>query len=59
MAERTNRPGPGQSTAQAAVNEIKKRVAERNRQAQKAARDKDGPHARLKADELRRKKSGH
>lgn len=37
MAE-SIRPGPGRSTAEAAVSELKKEVARRNEAAQKAAR---------------------
>jgi hypothetical protein len=37
MAE-SNRPGPGRSTAEAAVSELKKEIARRNEAAQKAAR---------------------
>jgi hypothetical protein len=37
MAEPIN-PGPGRSTSEAAVNEIKKQVARRNEDAHKAAR---------------------
>jgi hypothetical protein len=37
MAEPIN-PGPGRSTSEAAVNEIKKQVARRNDDAHKAAR---------------------
>ena len=35
-----NRPGPGRSTSEAAVNEIKKEIARRNEEAQKAGRKK-------------------
>lgn len=37
MAESSS-PGPGRSTSDAAVNEIKKEVARRNEEAQKAGR---------------------
>lgn len=37
MAE-SSRPAPGRSTAEAAVNELKKEIARRNEAAQKAAR---------------------
>ena len=37
MAE-SNQPGPGRSTAEAALNEVKREVARRNELAQKAAR---------------------
>jgi hypothetical protein len=35
-----NSPGPGRSTSEAAVNELKKEVARRNDEAQKEARKK-------------------
>ena len=35
-----NTPGPGRSTSEAAVNEIKKEIARRNEEAQKTARKK-------------------
>lgn len=35
-----NSPGPGRSTAEAAVNELKKEIAHRNEEAHKAARKK-------------------
>jgi hypothetical protein len=35
-----NRPGPGRSTSEAAVNELKKEIARRNEEAQKAGRKK-------------------
>jgi hypothetical protein len=34
----SSRPGPGRSTAEAAVSELKKEIARRNEVAQKAAR---------------------
>jgi hypothetical protein len=37
MAE-SNSPGPGRSTSEAALNEIKREVARRNEETQKAAR---------------------
>jgi hypothetical protein len=43
----SSKPGPGRSTSEAAVNEIKKQIARRNEDAQKegrklrAARDKE------------------
>lgn len=37
MAEST-RPGPGRSTSEAALTELKKRIARRNEEAQKAGR---------------------
>ena len=39
MAE-PNAPGPGRSTSEAAVNELKKQIADRNSEAQKEARKK-------------------
>lgn len=47
-------PGPGRSTSEAAFNEIRKQVADRNAAASKAAREQNGPHARLKAENRRR-----
>jgi hypothetical protein len=39
MVEPSNAgPGPGRSTSEAAVNEIKKQIARRNEEAQKAGR---------------------
>jgi hypothetical protein len=37
MAE-SNRPGPGRSTAEAAMSELKKQIARRNEAAQEAGR---------------------
>lgn len=37
MAE-SNRPGPGRSTAESAVSDLKKEIARRNEAVQKAAR---------------------
>ena len=34
----TSSPGPGRSTAEAALNELKKEIARRNEKAQQAAR---------------------
>jgi hypothetical protein len=39
MAE-PNAPGPGRSTSEAAINELKKEVARRNEETQKAGREK-------------------
>jgi hypothetical protein len=33
-----NSPGPGRSTSEAAINELKKEIARRNEEAQKAGR---------------------
>ena len=38
MASQNHEPGPGRSTSDAAFNEIKKDVAQRNEQAHKEAR---------------------
>ncbi|MDQ6774929.1 MAG: hypothetical protein M3071_01630 [Actinomycetota bacterium] len=38
MTNQTHEPGPGRSTADAAFNEIKKAVAQRNEQAHKDAK---------------------
>jgi len=38
MAKQIQEPGPGRSTAEAAFNEIKKAVAERNERAHQVAR---------------------
>lgn len=35
-----NGPGPGRSTSEAAVNQLKEEIARRNEEAQKAARKK-------------------
>jgi F0F1-type ATP synthase assembly protein I len=35
-----SRPGPGRSTSEAAITELKKEIASRNEEAQKAARKK-------------------
>jgi hypothetical protein len=57
MAEST-RPGPGRSTSEAALSELKKRIARRNEETQKAARrlralrEKEQLALRLKRDRL-------
>ncbi len=57
MAE-PNTPGPGRSTSEAAIAEIKKEIARRNEEAQKAgrkrraARDKDRLARRRKWEAL-------
>jgi hypothetical protein len=38
MTKQTHEPGPGRSTSDAAFAELKKEIARRNEQAQKAAR---------------------
>ena len=57
MRDKRTEPGPGRSTSEAAFNEVKKQVAQRNAEAQKAARELDGPYARLKA--TRRRQGSH
>jgi hypothetical protein len=37
MGEPANQPGPGRSTSEAALNALKKQIAERNDQVQKEA----------------------
>jgi hypothetical protein len=37
MGETANQPGPGRSTSEAALNALKKEIAERNDQVQKEA----------------------
>jgi len=44
----SNSPGPGRSTSQAALNEVKREVARRNEEAHKAAR-------KLRAEREKRK----
>jgi hypothetical protein len=43
MTKRQNHPGPGKSTSEAALDEVKKQVAERNRQAHLEARKRREP----------------
>jgi hypothetical protein len=38
MAKPTQEPGPGRSTSEAAFNDLKREIAQRNEQAHKAAR---------------------
>jgi hypothetical protein len=54
MTERVNHPGPGRSTSEAALNEIKKRVAERNEKAHQAERKRREPRERAMADKRRK-----
>ena len=54
MAE-SNNPGPGRSTADEALNEVKERVARRNEEAQKAARKLRAARAEEQLVERRRK----
>lgn len=48
-----NKPGPGRSTSEAAVNEIKKQIARRNEEAQKAARKLRAEREREKLARMR------
>ncbi len=47
-------PGPGRSTSEAAVNELKKQVAQRNAQAHKAARKRRTAREKEKLANLRK-----
>jgi hypothetical protein len=38
MPKQTQEPGPGRSTSEAAFNELRKEIAQRNERAQQAAR---------------------
>lgn len=49
-----NRPGPGRSTSEAAINALKKEIARRNEVAQKAARTKRAAHEKEHLANLRR-----
>jgi hypothetical protein len=53
MTERINHPGPGRSTSEAALNEIKKKIAERNEQAHQAERKRREPRERMLAEKRR------
>jgi hypothetical protein len=53
VSDKAQQPGPGRSTSEAAFNEVRKQIAERNSAAHKAAREQQGPHARLKAENRR------
>lgn len=52
--EQRRQPGPGRSTSEAALNEVKKQVAARNAAAHKAARESEGPYAQIRAENRRR-----
>jgi hypothetical protein len=54
MTERKHHPGPGRSTADAMISELKKQVAARNEEAHKAERKRRGPRERELADKRRR-----
>jgi hypothetical protein len=49
-----NRPGPGRSTSEAAVNEVKKEIARRNEEAQKAGRKRRAEREKAKLANLRK-----
>jgi hypothetical protein len=53
MAE-PNRPGPGRSTSEAAVNALKKEIASRNEAVHKAARTKRAEREKEHLANLRR-----
>ncbi|MDX6671286.1 MAG: hypothetical protein QOI91_1649 [Solirubrobacteraceae bacterium] len=54
MAENPHQPGPGRSTADAAVNELKKEIAKRNEAAHRAEREMRGPREQMLAEKRRR-----
>jgi hypothetical protein len=53
MTERINHPGPGRSTADAELNAIKKRIADRNEKAHLAERKRREPRERALAAKRR------
>jgi hypothetical protein len=54
LTERLNHPGPGRSTSEAALNAIKKKVAERNEKAHQAERKRREPRERTLAAKRRK-----
>jgi hypothetical protein len=54
MAKRENPPGPGLSTADDAVNKIKKEIAARNEAAHKEDRARTDPREKAAAEKRRR-----
>lgn len=48
-----NGPGPGRSTSEAAITELKKRIAQRNAEAQKAGRKRRAVREKEKLAYLR------
>ena len=54
MTERNNHPGPGRSTADAMVKELKKKIAARNEAAHVAERKKRAPHEKAMLEKKRR-----
>ena len=57
MAKSQSQPGPGASTADDALNRIKKEIAARNEAAHKEERARTDPRAKEKADRRRRESS--
>jgi hypothetical protein len=55
VANQTHEPGPGRSTADAALSALKKEVAQRNEQAQKEARK---VRAAREQEQIRRRQNG-
>ena len=53
MAE-SNSPGPGRSTSEAALNEVKREVARRNEEAHKAARKLRTAHEKQQVAQRRK-----
>jgi hypothetical protein len=53
MAE-PNSPGPGRSTSEAAMNEVKKEIARRNEEAQKAGRKRRAAREKEQLANLRK-----
>lgn len=49
-----NRPGPGRSTSETALNALKMEIARRNEEVQKAARTKRAAHEKQHLANLRR-----
>jgi hypothetical protein len=50
----TNVPGPGRSTSEAAIAEVKKEIARRNEEAQKAGRKRRTVRERARLANLRK-----
>jgi hypothetical protein len=53
MPKEMQQPGPGRSTSEAALNDLKKEIAERNEQAHKEARKVRAAREREKARKRR------
>jgi hypothetical protein len=54
MAKQPQEPGPGRSTSEAAFNELRKEIAQRNERAQQAARKLRAARDREQAQRRRR-----